>query len=353
MGSGYESNGYGMIELDGTITERAKTAGKFAEIIDQNAKYFKSLRPQKSQLALLYNRLSYMTGGNTYGPGLTIRNSYMGFYRAMFEKNIQIDFVHTDEVVSGLADQYKMIYLAYPLMLSEAVVVALRNYVQQGGILVSEARPAWNDERGYANDRIPGGELDEVFGCREKVLRSPEEIRLEFDSKLTGVFAPLSGLSPKGSIYSEHLDVTKESAQVLARFPEGDPAVVVSEYGKGQAMLIGSFPSPVYENEKDEDTGKMLQEIAAWAGVETPIEIDGAPGLVEARYLESEGNLLFIGINHSYDEQEVRFTLKPPISTSNAFNLETGESFIIEATQNGFDFKHVFKPRDVLVLVIH
>ena len=30
MSSGYESNGYGMIELDGTITDRARAAGEFA-----------------------------------------------------------------------------------------------------------------------------------------------------------------------------------------------------------------------------------------------------------------------------------------------------------------------------------
>ena len=50
----------------------------------------------------------------------------------------------------------------------------LRDYVAQGGTLVSEARPAWNDERGFANERIPGAGLDEVFGAREVLLRTVE-----------------------------------------------------------------------------------------------------------------------------------------------------------------------------------
>ena len=69
MSSGYESNGYGMIELDGTVTERAKIAGEFAGVVARNAALFAPMRPRPSRVAILYNRLSYMVGGNTVAPG--------------------------------------------------------------------------------------------------------------------------------------------------------------------------------------------------------------------------------------------------------------------------------------------
>ena len=177
MSSGYESNGYGMIELDGSITDRARAAGAFAGIISRNPALFVPLRPRLSKVAILYNRLSYMVGGNTVAPGNAVRNSMMGFYRALFEQNVQVDFIHPDEIVAGRAADYQVIFLGYPLMLQQPVADAIKAFVKAGGTLISEARPAWNDERGYANERIPGAGLDEVFGVREKMLRYRREDR--------------------------------------------------------------------------------------------------------------------------------------------------------------------------------
>jgi beta-galactosidase len=37
MSSGFESNGYGLIDLDGTLTDRARAAGTVAKMIDRHA----------------------------------------------------------------------------------------------------------------------------------------------------------------------------------------------------------------------------------------------------------------------------------------------------------------------------
>ncbi|RJP18414.1 MAG: hypothetical protein C4527_29210 [Candidatus Omnitrophota bacterium] len=351
MSSGYESNGYGMIELDGTVTERAKTAGQFAKIIDSNRELFAALRPQKSQVAVLYNRLAYMTGGNTFGPGVTVRNSLMGFYRSMFERNVQVDFIHPDEIVAGMAKSYKMIYLAYPLMLSTPVTEALKDYVREGGYLVSEARPAWNDERGFANERIPGGGLDDVFGCRESVLRSPDVIEFRFEPDLPGSLAPLSKLTARGSVYAEHLAPLRDTTRVLARFADGGAAATLASYGKGQALLIGTFPAAAYEQEHHAETGRMLQELAAGAGVEPAIRLDGAPGEVEARFLESEEALLLIGINHSSEPHTVNFTIPHKLKTDQARNMETGEWIQFQKSTEEIRLAHDFAPRDVWVVL--
>jgi beta-galactosidase len=156
MNAGYESNGYGMIELDGTVTERARAAGAFAGLVTKHSAALAPMRPAPSPVAVLYNRLSYMVGGNTIGPGQTVRNSLSGAYRAFYDRNIAVDFLHPEELVAGRGAQYRLIYLPYPVMLSKPVADALKTYVRDGGTLVSEARPAWNDERGFASERIPG-----------------------------------------------------------------------------------------------------------------------------------------------------------------------------------------------------
>ena len=354
MSSGYESNGYGMIELDGTITERAKVAGQFARVVNQNAALFDSMRPQPSQVAVVYNRLAYMTGGNTVGPGQTVRSSLLGFYRAMFERNIQVDFVHADEIAAGRANRYRVIYLPYPLMLSRPVAKALEAYVQRGGALISEARPAWNDEHGFANERIPGAGLDEVFGVREKLLLSPQTVEMTVEKYLHGnPLAPLSGRRIQGIVYAEHLETTSPAAKVLARFADGDPAIVLNRFGKGTAILIGSFPAAAYEQEHAAENAQLLQELTAWAGVEAAIRIDGAAGQVEARLLKSGDAFLLIAMNHSEAEQDATFKLEESFSRLRARDLETGEAASLTRNANGqVLFSHRFRPGDALVLLI-
>jgi beta-galactosidase len=358
MSSGYESNGYGMINLDGSVTERARAAGEFAGVIGRNAALFAPLRPHPSRVAILYNRLSYLVGGNTVAPGTVVRNSMLGIYRALFEQNIQADFIHPDEVIAGAASKYDVVYLSYPLMLQQAVADALKAYVQGGGTLISEARPAWNDERGTANLRIPGGGLDEMFGVRERELRSAESITFTMERAVDGPLTPLAGRAFNGLAFAEHLEVTRGSARVLARFPgdadnPGDPAVVLTPYGNGRAILIGTFPSAAFEQDPDKmrATGEFLQRLIGVAGITPEIRIDGAPGLVEARFLESSEAILLIAINHGDAPQRVTFAFGSDIPEAIWQNMETGASVNFVQGPDGPTYAHSFAPRDVMVLV--
>lgn len=358
MSSGYESNGYGMIELDGTITDRARIAGEFAGVIARNAGLFAPLRPHPSRVAILYNRLSYMAGGNTVAPGTVVRNSMLGIYRALFEQNIQADFIHPDEVVAGAASKYAVMYLSYPVMLQQPVADALKAYVRGGGTLISEARPAWNDERGAANLRIPGGGLDETFGARERELRSGDPVTFTMERDLAGALAPLAGRTFNGLAFAEHLDVTGAASRVLARFASdgrapGDPAMVLSPQGSGNAILIGSFPSAAFEQDPDKmrATGELLQRLVALAGVAPEIRIDGAPGLVEARFLESSDAILLIAINHGETLQRATFRFGPDIPEAIWQNMETGSAVNFVQGADGPTYAHTFAPRDVMVLV--
>jgi beta-galactosidase GanA len=359
MSSGYESNGYGMIDLDGTVTDRAKSAGEFAGIISRNASLFAPLRPRPSRVAIVYNRLSYLVGGNTVAPGTMVRNSMLGFYRALFERNIAVDFIHPDDIVAGAARKYDVVFFGYPLMVPQPVADALKAYVRGGGTLISEARPAWNDERGVANTRIPGAGLDEVFGAREKRLQPAETVTFVGEHGLDGPLAALAGRAFTGLSFAEELQPTGASAQVVARFSSadgtgGEPAVVMSRYGSGRAILIGSFPSAAFEQDPDKAraSGDLLAQLTSLAGVTPEVRIDGAPGLVEARFLESADALVLIAINHSDSPQRVTLTFTPDTPEAIWLNMETGASVNFVAGSSGPSYTHSFARRDVLVLMI-
>ena len=218
---------------------------------------------------------AFISGRRKHGaPGAVVRNSMLGIYRALFEQNIQVDFIHPDDVVAGAASKYQVVYLSYPLMLSQPVADALKAYVRGGGTLISEARPAWNDERGIANTRIPGGGLDQTFGARERELRSADNVAFTMESNLEGPLAALGGRAFNGVAFAEHLEVFGSGARVLARFAgdtgrPGDPAIVMTPQGAGRAILIGTFPSAAFEQDPDKmrGTGELLQRIIASAGI--------------------------------------------------------------------------------------
>jgi hypothetical protein len=130
--------------------------------------------------------------------------------------------------------------------------------------------------------------------------------------------------------------------------------MVLSPYGKGQAILVGSFPAAAYEQdpEKAKTTGDLLRALVALGGVEPSVRIDGAAGQVEARLLESDDAQVLIALNHDSSPHDVTLSFGRDIPTAEWLNLETGNVFQFLAGAGGSALKHHFAPRDALVLVI-
>ena len=105
----------------------------------------------------------------------------LGIYRALFPSNVPVDFIHLNAIAQGRAERYKLILLPYPLMISEAAAKGLADYVRNGGALMTEARLAWNDERGYAKEIIPGFELHLITGCREASVQQTASGKAEME----------------------------------------------------------------------------------------------------------------------------------------------------------------------------
>src|SRR5690606_30609697 len=152
MSTGYESGGFGLNNLDGTITERARVAGSIAQVVDRNQQLFLDARPPRAEVAIVYNPLAHFVGGRqraaSYGgpQGEVIgieRDSLLGMHRALFPLNVPLDYIHVNALSPGKLRQYKLVVFPYPLMFPEASARALADYVRDGGTLVAEARLGW------------------------------------------------------------------------------------------------------------------------------------------------------------------------------------------------------------------
>ncbi len=313
MSSGYESGGYGLINLDGTLTERAVSTGGIARVVNANQELFLPSRPVPARVGIVYNPLSQMVGGAQRRQDYpqAHQSSLIGYYRVFAENNIPVDFIHRNELERGDLSQYQLIVVPYPIMFTSEAAAGLRRFVERGGHAVAEARLAWNDDRGHAAEIIPGAGLHEVFGVREKDLWMRPNVELALADARHPLTAGLSG-GLRGELYANTVTPLSDQAQVLATF-DGEPAVVASRYGNGQTLFIGSYLGWGNHPEQHAQNNAFVLRLAEWAGVEKPVatSLDGALGqpLVARLQQSPDGCLLFL-INHHPEAQNATVTVR-------------------------------------------
>ena len=337
MSTGYEAGGYGLVELDGKITERAEAAGRIAGVITANKDLFLKALPSRAEIAILYIPLSHMVGGQQSftGEGQTVgvnnlSESLQGVHRAFFERSIPVDFLHVNDLGTPRAGGYKLIIAPYPVQMSEAHVRKLVEYVRQGGTLVAEARCGWVDEKGRSSPVIPGAGLSEALGCRElELMPVPKTSAM----KVKAVHEAIPLLKPGDSLdalfFEESFDVFGKSSQVLAEFSDGRPAIVYAPFGKGRAMIVGSFPGSAYYHFKNPNNGRFFAGLAEWLKIGKPVEVAAAEtgAMVEARLLDGDGYKILFGFNRGENAAAAKFAVAVKGAKITARELETGREF--------------------------
>ncbi len=346
MSTGYESGGYGLIQLDGTVTERARAAGEIARAVNRNQELFLKARPPRAEVAIVYNPLSHMVGGRQEAAPVALaqgevasieRDSMLGMYRALFPTNVPVDFIHIERL-HGAIHQYKLVLLPYPLMIPREAATELAGYVRDGGTLVSEARLAWNNERGRASEIIPGLGLHEVTGCRESAVHMTPNGRTELRWIANDIAGLREGDRLPGTLYEETLEPVAPGARVVARFANGDPAAIASTFGRGKSLTLGTYAGVAYEHHRDATAQKFFAGLLDWAGVSRPVAVTS--GEAEVRWLESGDERLLFAFNHEDHTIEPAITLRGEWS---GVDLVSGESA-------GAPFRKTLAPGGIWVL---
>jgi len=327
MSSGYESGGYGLINLDGTLTERARSIGHTARFVDTNQELFINARPIDAEIALVYNPLAQMVGGSLGTGRLEGQpghgKSVIGYYRVFADYNIPVEFIHRRDLEAGDLDQYRLIIVPYPLMFTQEAASNLKKFVEDGGYLLSEARFAWNDERGYATEEIPGMGLSEVFGIREEKVEVRNPVTMKILSNSHPAFEGLEDTRLTGQHFAESLQpLPGSNTQILARFEDDTPAITASDYGKGQTIFIGSFltnriqssyqgTASLDENFREDNDGFILGMLE-WAGIERPLVTshDGPQDSVVVRLHNHPGGHLLYVLNQGKTNKSITINLK-------------------------------------------
>jgi beta-galactosidase len=313
MNAGYESGGYGMINLDGTLTDRSIHAGEIAQRIQQNAGLLLQSQAEPAEAAVIFSPLVPLMGGyDEQGSRTTIHEAVAGYHRMFFERNVPLDILSSRELAHDNLHQYKLVIVPYPLMLTGEEAGLLKQYVADGGHLFVEARPGWIDEQGHAQPSIPGFAWDEMLGVRENRLIPGKEFEVKWGRK-----------EFKSMTFLEYFDVVNPTAQPVAYAIDGAPIAYECGFKKGKAIVFGSFAGQ--ENyRKPLEMHPLLELLANWSGLSTP-KLQ-APTRIELRQMHApKGRLVFL-FNHGEEAAQVEFTRTLEKPASAIHEIVTGQA---------------------------
>ena len=187
------AGGQGLVDPDGGAGSRARAAGTFADIVARNPLLFAPLRPRPSRVGILYNRASAFADGATAASRGLVRDSMLGFHRALFNENLQMDFVHPDEILAGLASKYDAVIVSDPVMLGERVARTLRPTCRAAARSSAKRGLALQDDRGGPAPSCPDSASTRCSASVRSPSRPETGSRSRSSPDLDGALAPLSG----------------------------------------------------------------------------------------------------------------------------------------------------------------
>jgi beta-galactosidase len=294
MNAGYESGGYGMIQLDGTLTERSRHAGEIARKIQENADLLLQAHPEPAEAAVVFSPLVPLLGGyDEAGNRTAIHEAVAGYHRMFFERNIPLDVLSSRELEQDDLGHYKLVIVPYPLMLTDEEARQLKDYVSQGGHMFVEARPGWVDERGHAEPMVPGFGWDKLLGVREKQVLPAKQVKVNWGG------AQFSGMK-----FQEEFLTEDDSAKAIA-YSGRSPVAYEHDYGKGKAIIFGSFAGQ-HNYEHPVTMHPLAGILTKWAGISAPQL--RAPALVELRQMYGPNGRFVFLFNHGDRPASVEFT---------------------------------------------
>lgn len=274
-----ECNGFGLLDPEGTSTERIEEAGRIGRAIHQDPEVFSLGKPPKADVAILVNEDLYhfcqATGNNAVGH---LQYSTRGHYYRLWRMGVWVDFVEAEDVAAGALSGYKLAILPVPLALDKDWFACLRQFVEQGGTLVSDACPGRFDRYGFCprEQMVAGGE--ELFGARHRlvqIVREPDGKNLWTpEERGYGEFAPptvlegageLAGTSLRASFYLQTLTPTTATPILMAG---NDIAGTANSYGKGRAILLGTFAGHSALAHRGDRASELFARLFERAGVQ-------------------------------------------------------------------------------------
>jgi hypothetical protein len=211
---------------------------------------------RKAKVGLLLSSVDdIMTGAHNMTLALH-NNERKAIYYALRHAQVPVDFVSEDDVIDGLAAEYRVIYVTQQWLHSKAVT-ALKAWTEAGGTVVALAGG------GFLNEfNQPNPDAAALYGVKTQQLNRdpkfldyilvenkpflPKQDLPRYKPFATAAWAEGDKAVTNVGVIAWKQDMTTADGQVVGRFSDGKPAVIEKTHGKGRAVLFGFMPGQEY-----------------------------------------------------------------------------------------------------------
>lgn len=160
-------------------------------------------------------------------------------YDALYEMNIECDFVSTQEEELS---RYDVLFVPALYSAQEDCLKRIRDFAEQGGCVIATFKTAFTDENVKVRTQVQPYLLRECFGVKYHQFTAPSGV------KLTGDSFALAEEERSAELFMELLET--EDAQVISGYDhyawKKYAAVTRKDFGKGLGIYFGCMTSPAY-----------------------------------------------------------------------------------------------------------
>jgi len=308
--TGGEATGYGLVDRDGSATERVTEASLDNRLIQAHWDVLKDYVP-KPQVALLLDQDNSILTFAMAGKEDPSFHSFRGYYKALWNMDLWADFIEPPTLEKS---EYKVVIAPWHIMGKKDTCEALLRYVQNGGTLILETAFGLFDEKCFYNPVIPPYGLAEAFGYREKEnyiqrpqsdwvthetpggppVRNPDEMiyyqpEIDFTLPVKARVRANTFLTP----------ITVSSATPIARYRDITVAAM-KKVGKGEVFYLGTNVGASID--AGDDGGISLLRAIVTPVVHPPV----TAGKLRPRLIEgpAKRSLLIVVNDTAHDETE-------------------------------------------------
>jgi beta-galactosidase len=321
--TGMESTGFGLIDRDGSPSERVLEAAEDRRLIESQWDIIKDYKP-KPEVAILVDLDNALLTFAMSGQEDASVDSFRGYYKALWNCDLAVDFIEPRSLNNN---HYRVIIAPWHLIGKKETCEQLRQFVEAGGTLLIETGFGTYDEHMIFNPAVPPFGLTDVFGYREGEVLYMET---------TGNQAPkMEDLPASERIYVDgHLDFSEPltvrvkahtfltpliigSATVIAKY-ESTPVAAMKKVGRGQVFYFGTNLGASIEA-GDQGGMDIVRAIVTHVS-RPPVTADK----VRPRLLEGPNAGLLMVFNDGIDDQTARVKLPPRYTrASDLYSNET------------------------------
>ena len=214
----------GVINLDGSKTERTDKVAVLGEFLNENKKFLLNAQTRKGQVAILISKENEIVM-NGVGHQKFFLEEVRGTYKYYWSQGYSVDFITNEHLNTDYVNDYEVIHAPFLAVVDDKLEEGIEQYVAKGGFFVTSARFSFMTEQGWYKYPIFDGKMSKVLGV------TMGEVDANINEDIV-----YNGTNLKGYWHKEY--VTAQNANTIASYTDDEPAVTLNSYKRGNALYF-------------------------------------------------------------------------------------------------------------------